>query len=112
MNSENENKIGVSPAEDEIVSADVANEGEASVIAEREVAEKTGSEEEAPPPPRKRRRRPPMPCPKTKRIRKKPIFPPEKKKIRRPAGVLSRRLGRAAPRKCRRRFRTPTCGGS
>lgn len=46
MNSENENKIGVSPAEDEIVSADVANAGEASVIAEREVAEKTGSEEE------------------------------------------------------------------
>ena len=46
MNSENENKIGVSPAEDEIVSADVANAGEASVIAEREVAGKTGSEEE------------------------------------------------------------------
>ncbi|MBD9208415.1 MAG: hypothetical protein EGQ30_03440 [Clostridiales bacterium] len=46
MNSENENKIGVSSAEDEIVSADVANAGEASVIAEREVAEKTGSEEE------------------------------------------------------------------
>ena len=32
MNSENENKIGVSPAEDEIVSADVANAGEASEI--------------------------------------------------------------------------------
>lgn len=46
MNSENENKIGVSPAEDEIVSADVANAGEASDIAEREAAEKTGSEEE------------------------------------------------------------------
>lgn len=46
MNSENENKIGVSPAEDEIVSADVASAGEASVIAEREVAEKTEIEAE------------------------------------------------------------------
>lgn len=46
MNSENENKIGVSPAEDEIVSADVANAGEASDKEEQEAAEKTGSEEE------------------------------------------------------------------
>lgn len=46
MNSENENKVGVSSAEDEIVSADVASAGEASVITEQEAAEKTGSEEE------------------------------------------------------------------
>lgn len=46
MNSENENKVGLASAEDEIVSADVAGAGEASDKEEQEAAEKTGSEEE------------------------------------------------------------------